>query len=170
MPEIEFEHKARDSKDVSVYSLGVLQDVLKAAAVRKIMITSVARSPLAQAAAMYTNIEAKGVAQQKSLYGPAGDKVIDEYARLKKAGKSREEIIAGMSQKITEIGPRKVSNHAADPAKLNVIDIAPSSMSSSERTNFIKAVGSEKRISKFLQPPKDPAYHVEIPQPAKPAS
>ena len=50
-------------------------------------------------------------------------------ASMKAKGKTKAEIINGMSTKITDLGPGNVSRHAGDPNKLNVIDIAPSSIS-----------------------------------------
>ena len=35
------------------------------------------------------------------------------------------------------------------------------------RNVFVAAVQGEKRVAKYLGPPKDPAYHLEIPQPEK---
>jgi hypothetical protein len=57
--------------------------------------------------------------------------------------------------------------HCAYPCGLNVIDIAPSSINPSLRGLFVTAVLGEKRVAKYLGPPKDPAYHLEIPQPEK---
>jgi hypothetical protein len=112
-----------------------------------------------------SRIEAYGVAHQKRLYGPVGDRVIDEYERLRLAGRRRSEIMAGMAAYITAAGGRRVSKHVADPAALNVIDIAPSSISPHKRRSFEAAVAAEQRVSRFLYPPQDPAYHLEIPQP-----
>ena len=58
-------------------------------------------------------------------------------------------------------------NHVADPIKLNVIDIAPSSIDPGLRKLFVDAVLGDERVAKYLGPPKDPAYHLEIPQPEK---
>ena len=74
---------------------------------------------------------------------------------------NRESTIAKMEVKILEIGASHVSRHCADFNKLCVVDIAPSSILNKDA--FIKAVASDKRVSKFLQPPSDPAYHLEIP-------
>jgi len=70
-----------------------------------------------------------------------------------------------MSAKITSLGPRNVSRHAGNPHKLNVIDIASSSIPFALRRKFESAVTSDSRVSKFIPPPTDPAYHIEIPQP-----
>jgi len=155
----------RGSAKVSAYSRKVLQDIMKASGVTQITITSTARTTADQARIMFENIERHGVAHQKKLYGPYGDKVIDEYSALKQKGKTKVDIISGMTMKINSLGPRNVSRHAGNPNKLNVVDIAPSSINLALRKKFESAVNTDSRVSKFLVPPKDPAYHLEIPQP-----
>jgi len=114
---------------------------------------------------MYENILRHGVTHQKNLYGPSGDKVIDEYSALQSNGKTKLEIINSMKAKITQIGAGKVSKHAADPKKINVVDIAPSSINMALRNKFVAEIKKDSRVSKLLMPPSDPAYHLEIPQP-----
>jgi hypothetical protein len=103
------------------------------------------------------------VAAQKKLYAAAGDSVIDEYVKAKAANKTAIEIKAAMEAKIIAIGPTKVSHHAADPNILCVFDVAPSSIT--KKSAFEKAVKADKRVNKFITPPLDPGYHLEIPQP-----
>lgn len=150
-------------ESVTAYSLKVLEDILKAADLNSCTISSTARTPKDQARVMYNNIVATGVAAQKKLYAAAGDAVIDEYLRAKAGNKSSTEIKAAMEAKINQLGPAKVSHHAADPKVLCVFDVAPSSIGSKQ--SFEKAVRAEKRVSKFLLPPQDPGYHLEVPQP-----
>lgn len=165
MPIIQFLNPSQDSVKVSTHSRKVLQDIMKSSGITQITITSTARTAADQARVMFENIEQHGVLYQKKLYGRYGDKVIDEYSSLKKNGKSMTEIISGMTIKINSLGPRNVSRHAGNPNKLNVIDIAPGSISLALRKKFESAVNCDSRVSKFLVPPKDPAYHLEIPQP-----
>lgn len=138
---------------------------MQASGVSQITITSTARTANDQARIMFENIERHGVSHQKKLYGQYGDKVIDIYSTLKSNGKKNAEIIAGMSLNITALGPRNVSKHAGDPAKLNVVDIAPSSINLALRKKFESVINNESRVSKLITPPTDPAYHIEIPQP-----
>jgi len=152
-----------DQAAVSDHSRQVLQDIMKEAKLDSVTITSTARTPERQAIAMFDNIESQGVASQKALYGPNGDQVIDVYVAEKAAGKSQAEIISAMEAKINELGPSNVSRHLADPSTMNVIDIAPSQIA--DREAFEKAVEADSRVSNFLKPPSDPAYHLEIPQP-----
>jgi hypothetical protein len=112
---------------------------------------------------MYDNCERYGADAQKGLYAAAGDKVIDVYVATKQAGKTPDQTRLAMEEKIREIGPTNVSRHASDPRKLNVFDVAPSSIT--DRHGFEHAVRSDARVTLFLTPPKDPGYHFEIPQP-----
>jgi stalled ribosome rescue protein Dom34 len=151
---------------VSAHSLKVLEDILRVARVASCLITSASRSPADQARIMYANIISQGVASQKALYAAPGRAVIDEYLRARAAKESPDKIRAAMERKILQLGPGSVSRHCADFAKLNVVDIAPSSISN--RAGFISAVNDAVKrgvVSKFLQPGNnDPAFHLEIPQ------
>jgi hypothetical protein len=160
--EIKFGSNAK-KENVTNFSLKVLEDILQAAGLRGALITSTARTPADQARVMFNNIVATSVAKQKQLYAAAGDAVIDEYVKAKKAKKTPIEIKAAMEAKINSIGPTKVSHHAADPNVLCVFDVAPSSIA--KKAEFEKAVKADRRVKKFIVPPLDPAYHLEIPQP-----
>lgn len=148
---------------VSNYTRGVIKDLLQRAGVPSVVITSTARTPADQARAMYQNLVAKGVAHQKALYAAPGRKVIDAYVAARHAGKSPAQIQAAMTAEILRQGPGKVSRHCADHTKLNVVDIAPNSVAN--RAKFRAAIKADSRVSKLLEPPSDPAYHLEIPQP-----
>src|ERR1700686_1439611 len=141
------------SSDVTPYSLGVLRDVMSAAKVASVTISSTQRSPADQARVMFNNLETQGVAAQRTLYKAPG----------KAAGKTSDQIKADMTAKIVELGPMNVSHHAADPKLLNVFDVAPSSVADVDA--FVKAAKADARVSKFLTPPNDPGLHFEIPQP-----
>ena len=148
---------------VTAFSTQVLEEILTAAGLTSCTISSTARSPTDQARVMYNNIVGTSVAAQKKLYAAAGDLIIDEYVKAKAANKTPAQIQAAMEAKINEIGPTKVSHHAADPNVLCVFDVAPSSIAN--KPAFEKAVRNDQRVSKFLLPPDDPGYHLEIPQP-----
>lgn len=167
MATIQFLNTEKSIQFVSEYSRLVLTDIMRKAGVPSILVTSTARTPADQARIMYENIERYGVEHQKLLYSKYGDQVIDEYSKYKSKKHHKQFIISMMQAKIIALDPSKISNHVADPMKLNVIDIAPSSINPSLRSLFVKAVLGEKRVAKYLGPPKDPAYHLEIPQPEK---
>lgn len=162
-PKIKFA-KAQDAASVSDYSLEVLRSVLRTAGIFSVTVTSTQRTAKDQARVMYQNLVTHGVASQLALYGPNGDKVVNLYAKLKSDGANETKIKAEMEKLITSIGPDKVSKHCADPKKLNVLDIDPAAIAPKSQA-FIQAVSKDKRISRLLLPPNDPAYHVEIPQP-----
>ena len=167
MASIQFLNAEKSMRFVSEYSRSVLKDIMQKAGVPSILITSTARTPADQARIMYENIERYGVDHQKLLYSKYGDQVIDEYSKYKSQRHHKQFIISMMQAKIIALDPSKISNHVADPMKLNVIDIAPSSIDPGLRNLFVAAVQGEKRVAKYIGPPKDPAYHLEIPQPEK---
>ena len=151
---------------VSSFSQNVLKEIMSKVGISSATISSTARTPASQARAMYHNIEKTGVGAQKKLYGKYGDQVIDAYVSAKKAGMSREQTLQAMERKINDLGPSNVSRHLADPAQLNVVDIAPSSIPAGKRAAFEQALRKDPNVSKFLGPSdKDPAFHVEIKQP-----
>lgn len=163
-PQINFGPNANTSV-VSNKSRTILIDILKAAGLASCKITSTSRTPADQARAMFNNIVATSVKKQKSLYGAAGDQVIDVYVAQHAAGKNPTQIQAAMEAKIKALGPGHVSRHCADPSKLNVIDISPASIAN--KVAFEKAINAAKtkgKISHIILPPLDPAYHLEIPQ------
>ena len=148
------------------FSRKVLSEIMRKAGVPGALITSTQRSPQDQARAMFQNLEAKGVASQKALYGPNGDLVIDVFAAGKAAGKTAAQIQADMTKKIIGLGPSNVSHHAADPKVLNVFDVAPTSIPAARQAAFKAALRADPRVKKFLEPSDgDPAFHIEIAQP-----
>ena len=145
---------------VSQYSLDLIKAIMIDSGNNSVLITSTLRTAADQARAMYENIIAKGVKYNYSLYGAAGDKVVKVAEQGIKKKHSKEQILTAMENEINRIGARKVSRHAGDPSKLNVIDISPRSVTFKDE--FIRQV--QKRKIKLLKPPDDPAYHLEIPQ------
>ena len=146
-------------------SLAILRDVVRAAGLSKATITSTARSATDQARAMYQNLVGQGVAKQKTLYGPAGDKVIDVFVALRDEGKSAQEIKDGMRDAILAIGPSRVSRHCGDPLLLNVFDVGPNSLGDDEAKEAFNAAAAAEvggRVSKYIPYPKDPGNHFEI--------
>ena len=164
MPILRFSSSAND-RAVSPYSRAVLLDVLTASGNPDALVTSVTRTPEELARIMFDNIGARGVEQQRRLYGPMGDRVIGVYEEGRARGLSGQDIKAAMVAKILELGPYNVSHHCGDPSVLCVVDLAPTSLRNP--TAFARACVAElgKRISKLEKPPDDPAFHLEIPQP-----
>jgi hypothetical protein len=154
-----------DRRKVSQRSLDVITSLMTVAGVSEVVITSVQRSAAEQAHAMYTNCVQHGSESQFKLYGESGDEVVRVFVASQ--GKTSDQIIAAMTAKIIEIGPSNVSHHCAEPSKLNVIDISATRIPAGARLNFHNAIRKESRIVRFFDPftdPKDPAFHIEIPQ------
>lgn len=160
-PVIRFAEKAvREA--VSPYTVAVLLELMRSTGNLELTITSSVRTPADQARVMFQNIERQGVAHQLNLYGSIGDQVILAYKAAVECKSEPSEILAAMTKKIVEIGPGAVSAHMRDPKQINVIDIDPCSLTNRKR--FADAVRKDQRVSKFLEPPFDPAFHLEIPQ------
>jgi hypothetical protein len=159
--------KPGDRTKLSETTLQVIRSIMAAAGVVSVTVTSTARDALDQARVMFDNIDSEGDEAQKLLYAQAGQDVIAVYVAGKAAKKDRNAIINAMKDKIEAIGPGKVSRHCADSTKLQVVDIAPSSIAADRRKAWETALAAEAGVSQYFLPPKDPAYHLEIPQDTK---
>jgi hypothetical protein len=150
----------------------VLEEILLSCGIYSCKVTSFARTPEDQARVMWENCSAElpatlrvlykdSVHRQRSLYKAPGQAVVDVYAAHRTL--SREACTALMLEKILEVGPSKVSLHCA-PAEgpVWVVDIGPSSIPYAQRVKFCEAAKAHGRVTKFLEPPADPAYHLEI--------
>ena len=116
---------------------------------------------------MYEMIQSKGAKYAKALYGASGKKVVEVYEESEKSKLSAEETKAAMLQKINELGPSNVSHHVvSENSKICVFDVAPSSISDAEaKKRFVKEAKAHTNVVKFLEPPADPAYHLEVQSP-----
>lgn len=170
---INFESES-DRAKVSVYSLSVIQSLMMIANIEEVMVTSVQRTPAAQAHAMFVNCLAYGAEKETALYAAPGRAVVAVFAAEKAKGTLPEQIVAAMTAKIVALGPQNVSHHCiSDSSKLNVIDIGAHSIQSTQRRDFHLAVSKCVKLSRFFDPytvPMDPAFHLEIPQPPGEAS
>jgi hypothetical protein len=164
-PQIIFGPKAH-AEVVSPETLILLRALLEQAKCPACVITSTSRTPAEQARIMYANILSHGVTDQLALYAPAGDAVIGEYVKGRKAGAPPATIIAAMTAMVIKQGPRKVSLRCADPTTLNVLDIAPSSIADlGAFLQALKAAQATGEISRLFSPgTHDPAFHIEVPQ------
>jgi len=141
----------------------ILLDIMRLAGVDSVLITSTTRGPVDQARIMYDNLEAHGVDAQKLLYKAPGQAVIDVYARCRALGMNADQTKAEMVRKILEIGPQMISHHCTeDTTKRSIFDVAPSSIPDSAKRKFENLVAAHGNVDKFLMPPRDPAYHIEI--------
>jgi hypothetical protein len=152
-------------ENVSDHSAKVIHEVALGANENELTISSAARNSEEQARVMFDKLEVEGVESMKALYGNNGDKVIDVYSEEKEGGSCHYCIKSEMVKKINSLGPSNVSKHAADPKKLQVFDIAPSSITNKDafRRSIDSFVGN--LISNRIHPgSSEKAYHIEIPQ------
>lgn len=150
------------------YSLKILDTIALAADidVKILVVTSTIRNSEDQARIMFNNIQAG----KSAKYGEAGSAVVDTYNEHVKAGNSSSEIKSAMTDVIQQYADkgRLASNHQGDPTKLNVFDIAPSSVTKNAITAWQDALDtamSSRSIDKYYGPNTrtfDPAYHLEI--------
>jgi hypothetical protein len=126
---------------VSDYAIKVVQKALVAAKMNAAVITSTMRLPQKQAEIMH-GYASKDLAEQKRLYGAAGDAVLKVFEDNQK--KPKAEVIALMAAKVEELHDKgiKVSNHvstAAGYAAYNVFDIGVGSTQAKAGKSFNKA-------------------------------
>jgi Transglycosylase SLT domain len=160
LPEVRFAN-AGNKAFVPNYAISVVQDLLRSSNNQRALVTSTLRNPSEQARVMFQNCEKHGAASQLKLYGAPGRAVVQEYVAAKEQGLGATDTQSRMRDAILRQGPYNVSHHAGDPTKLAVLDIAPSSLSHPSR--FCDAARTDRRVSKLLVPPQDPAIHIEIP-------
>jgi hypothetical protein len=115
------------------------------------------------------------VAYSYALYDSNGDAVVATYEASKALAKTDAQIKADMAATIDQIKITKPTafRHTADFSKLQVLDIAPSSVSNPKLFNKATSPGTDSRIQLRYSPytnPYDKAFHLEIPQPAAGAS
>ena len=145
---------------VSQYTIDMLSAIMRESGNPNVTITSTLRTPEDQARAMYNNIVSRGVQHNLTLYGPAGDRVVNVAAQGRRQGLTRDQILAAMAAEIRRIGPGRVSRHAGDPNVINVLDISPHSIRN--RQAFVREI--RERGIFLIEPPRDPAFHLEIRQ------
>jgi hypothetical protein len=149
-----------------------LEGILEKIDVVGAIVTRTISTPEDEARIMFENFEAwhalpngpeKDAKNPRKLYKPAfGGVVIGVYDYQKMMGQPADAVKHAMAQKIIELGPEKVSAHCtADPNK-SVFDVAPSSIPDERKEMFVNQVSVMARLVKFLRPPVDSAYHIEI--------
>lgn len=146
-----------NSSSISEYTKDILRRVGAATENYQIDITSTARSPYDQARIMYNNI-VRDINEQRRIYRQPGQEVIDVYESESNLGRTREQIITAMKNKIVELGPSTVSHHCADSNVINVFDIAISTLTNAEQ--FLTNIKTE--ADKVLV--ENRCYHIEISQ------
>ena len=154
-----------DQNAMTAIALSTLREICSKACLKSVEITSTARGVQDQARIMYDMIKSKGSDYVNDLYGAGGKKIVTVYEESKKSKLSASEIKKAMVDKMEEIGPSNVSHHivSAD-GKLCVFDVAPSSVGgNAAKKRFVKETKAHANVKTFFEPPKDPAYHLEVP-------
>lgn len=145
-----------------------LESICLAAGVQEIWITSAYRDAEGQAAAMYDNLE-----QGKPASGNAAQRQITKVYKQQLAdGETNAETIkSAMADKITAIGPEKVSKHAKRPDYIVVVDVSLNRMPQSRRPWFVEATRAKIGLwvvgfgHPFARKGKeffDPVFHLEL--------
>lgn len=163
--EVKISYGANADKDaMTTTALSVLSEICSKACIWAVEITSTARQVKDQARIMHEMIKSKGVAYVKDLYGAGGKKIVVVYEESVKNKLSDDDTKKAMAEKMEEIGPSTVSHHivSAD-GKICVFDVAPSSVGDSEaKKRFVKETKANAKVATFFEPPKDPAFHLEV--------
>jgi hypothetical protein len=155
-------HYSENVNKLPEWAESKLQTILTSSGVFTAVITSTTRNPHDQARVMYDSLEIHGEKAQRKLYKGPGNEVISVWQHQKALGRNREGVMHEMELKIIEAGPSGVSRHCSNDPNLSVIDIAPSSIPVDMKRKFENAVKQASGVSKFLFPPGDPAYHIEM--------
>jgi hypothetical protein len=132
---------------------------------------------------MFNNLNSNNVIKYRS---PGGAEVTQVYfsekARLGYTrtqpvtnGSHVQTIRTAMETEINKMGPSNISRHCGDPNEINVLDIAPSSITNTsgmfdprarvKLRNELEKEVQAKKIRKFLHPDNsnDKAFHIEVP-------
>lgn len=143
----------------------VLRSIMEQAGIESCEITSVGRTVEDQSRVMFDLcIQPNGVAKTKALYLNAGDQIVDVFVKYQALPRAQVEAL--MAEKIREVGPGNVSHHICDSVH-DVFDVAPSSIPAPKKAAFLAEIQARLQsgqVMKFLQPPADPAYHIEVPK------
>lgn len=151
-----------DSSVVSEKSLNILRQASIASNNNHIKITSTLRSPAKQAELMYDYNLIKGFVKQYGLYGSIGDQVIRVHEE--NVGKSKEDILDLMVNKINQLEPSNVSKHCGNHNDVNVFDIYVGNLKNPDLlyNELLKLEGS--LINKVIDERDRGCIHVEIKQ------
>ncbi|MBU2997495.1 hypothetical protein KO500_13685 [Cellulophaga baltica] len=157
---LHFTGETSTESSLSEKTKNILKEEGEASGNFNIHITSTARTPYDQARIMYENCKSTGASVQKGIYASSGDQVIDVYTAEDNLGKSKEEVIEKMEDKILEIGPSTVSKHLADPEVMNTFDVSYGNLT--DKTNFWDEMEKRSELDKILE--ENSCYHIQINQ------
>lgn len=153
-----------DPSQLTPHSRDVIEHVCDGSGNPSPRVTCLNRDSAKQAAVMHANLMAHGEAASRAVYLGPGQQVIDVWKAS--AHLNAADTITAMKAKIDELGPHNVSHHCCDPAVLQVVDIALSSLANHAALVDIAQHHSGVDVSKCIDEPSLGCLHLEIPQPA----
>lgn len=175
-----------NAESLSDISVNVIKYLCESAGVTSAYITSTYRAPQDQVRAMFNNLQAN---KTRDLYGsktpaPSGSRgraVVNRYYTEKRAlGFSDSQPVTGedniakvkaaMLDQINKEGAETISKHSSDYNIIQAVDVSPKLLEPKNKAAVFEAVCNQAVkdgiLRAFLIPKKDPAYHMEIWQPA----
>ena len=153
--------------------IDIIKDGMRVAGQQSATITSTARTPAAQARAMFSNLVNPAhpvnvnVANQLALYRVPGDAVINVFVAqtqgmtLQQINQNRATIEAAMVQEINNQGPSKVSRHCADPNQRCVVDVGSAAFNANNGPLFYNYVRGRLSTS-YNEHTTNHCYHLEL--------
>lgn len=175
-----------NKSSLSDISVNVIKYLCESAGVTSAYITSTYRAPQDQVRSMFNNLQAN---KTRDLYGsktpaPSGSRgraVVNRYYTEKRAlgfgdtepvtGKDNIATVkAAMLDQINREGAERISKHSSNYNIIQAVDISPKLLEPKNKAAVFEAVCTQAVkdgiLRAFLIPKKDPAYHIEIWQPA----
>lgn len=180
----------KGSNEMSELTMGTIRYIATKAGLPGVVVTSVFRSPEAQARAMFNNRQSHG-GQIAVNYAPRGREVDAAYTKVSKevnngqclaikdaaAQQRAKSEMQRVCQKYYDAGT-PVSNHGNDPSKIQAVDMGPNSMrkafkfTEEQLKRFHVACYDTYKaglIKQYIGPQeyggpkvKDPAFHIEV--------
>lgn len=138
----------------------VLRDCLRAGGVSSARVTAGPRTPADEAREIYNMCKARGVDYANRLYAAPGRQVVAVYQANQAKDAAACQLL--MEKKIVQLGPSNVSHHCSET--IWAFDVGPASIAADKHEAFLAALKADKRISKVIAPPLDPAFHIEVPK------
>jgi len=102
----------------------------------------------------------RGISYANRLYAAPGRQVVAVYQVNQAKAAAACQLL--MENKIRQLGPANVSHHCSETVW--AFDVGPASIPAEKRQAFLDALAADKRVSKVISPPIDPAFHIEVPK------
>ena len=166
------------SEQLSELTANVIKSLCGSAGVTEVIVTSLYRPADVQAATMFNNLQSN----KRVSYAPAGKAIVAIYDEAKSTYglKSNEpftdpsqisKVKGDMIEAIKKSPPQSISKHSADPTIIQAVDISPSRLSPTNKSESLRTVLLQAKADGILKaflgpspkgPGSDPAYHIEV--------